>query len=166
MLTEKAMAGDAESLGLTPGAGARPARRMPEMQPHQSLTRILRLLHNVNVRLSLFVFDTLPGTIESPGLLHAVQSAVDDSGFAFELDDGRIGALFYGWRPARAQDSWVERRIHERLEWSLGGRSGAADLVDVRAIHCCSTEIACPAEIPALLMLASPLCAAATAGTA
>lgn len=155
------------SSGRGIGASAKPfSADALGIQPHQSLGRILRLLHNVNIRISLFVFDTLPGTLGRMSLRQAVQFAVDDCGFAFELEDGRIAALVYGWRPPRADDAWVEARTLERLGWALGGSASAASLVDTRAIHRSSTEIACPAEVPSLLTLALPVCGGKAAGTA
>ena len=67
-----------------------------DLPAHKSLRRVLRLLHAVNIRLSVFTFETLPGTMKSHELFSAVETAVDDSGLAFELDDGRIAALVYG----------------------------------------------------------------------
>lgn len=128
-----------------------------ELPAHKSLRRVLRLLHAVNVRLSVFTFETLPGTMKSHELFSAVEAAVDDSGLAFELDDGRIAALVYGWRPSGVEDSWVESRTLARLDWSLGGPDAARDLVEVYAIHSPSSEIASDCDVLGLLALASPV---------
>ena len=128
-----------------------------ELPAHKSLRRVLRLLHAVNVRLSVFSFETLPGTMNSRELFSAVESAVDDSGLAFELDDGRIGALVYGWRPPGVEDSWVESRTLSRLDWSLGGPDTAREVIDVYAIHTASSEIASDEDMLGLLALATPV---------
>tara|TARA_R110000868_G_scaffold411266_1_gene702591 strand:+ start:4168 stop:4677 length:510 start_codon:yes stop_codon:yes gene_type:complete len=125
-----------------------------ELPAHKSLRRVLRLLHAVNVRLSVFTFETLPGTMNSRELFSAVETAVDDSGLAFELDDGRIGALVYGWRPPGTGDDWVESRTLARLDWALGGPNTAGGIVDVYAIHSPSSEIATDADVLGLLSLA------------
>lgn len=128
-----------------------------DLPAHKSLRRVLRLLHAINVRLSVFTFETLPGTMKSHELFSAVETAVDDSGLAFELDDGRIAALVYGWRPSGVEDSWVESRTLARLDWSLGGPDAARDLVDVYAIHRSSSEIASDCDLLGLVALASPV---------
>ena len=125
-----------------------------ELPAHKSLRRVLRLLHAVNVRLSVFTFETLPGTMKPHELFSAVETAVDDSGLAFELDDGRIGALVYGWRPPGTGDDWVESRTLARLDWALGGPNTAGGIVDVYAIHSPSSEIATDADVLGLLSLA------------
>ncbi len=126
-----------------------------DLPAHKSLRRVLRLLHAVNVRLSVFTFETLPGTMNSRELFSAVETAVDDSGLAFELDDGRIGALVYGWRPPGTEDDWVESRTLARLDWALGGPNTARGIVDVYAIHSASSEIATDADVLGLAALAS-----------
>ena len=116
-----------------------PAEALPA---HKSLRRILGLLQSVDVRLSLFSFEALPGSISRHVLFSAVKSAVDDSGLAFELEDGRIGALVYGWRPSGAGDDWVESRTLSRLDWALGGPNTAAQIIDIYSTHRPSNEIA------------------------
>lgn len=128
-----------------------------ELPAHKSLRRVLRLLHAVNVRLSVFTFETLPGTMKSHELFSAVETAVDDSGLAFELDDGRIAALVYGWRPPGVEDSWVESRTLARLDWSLGGPDSARNIVDVYASHSPSSEIATDSDVLGMLALATPV---------
>ena len=128
-----------------------------ELPAHKSLRRVLRLLHAVNVRLSVFTFETLPGIMNSRALFSAVETAVDDSGLAFELDDGRIGALVYGWRPPSVGDDWVESRTLARLDWALGGPNAARDIVEVYAIHGASSEIATDSDVLGLLALATPV---------
>lgn len=128
-----------------------------ELPAYRSLRRVLRLLHAVNVRLSVFTFETLPGVMNSRELFSAVETAVDDSGLAFELDDGRIGALVYGWRPPGVEDDWVESRTLARLDWALGGPDAARNLIDVYAIHSPSTEIATDGDVLGLLALAGPV---------
>ena len=71
-----------------------------------------------------------------------------------ELDDGRIGALVYGWRPPGTGDDWVESRTLARLDWALGGPNTAGGIVDVYAIHSPSSEIATDADVLGLLSLA------------
>lgn len=128
-----------------------------KLPAHKSLRRVLRLLHAVNVRLSVFTFETLPGTMHSRELFSAVETAVDDSGLAFELDDGRIGALFYGWRPSGVGDDWVESRTLTRLDWALGGPDAARDPIDVYAVHGTSSEIATDSDILGLVAQARPV---------
>ena len=128
-----------------------PAENLPA---HKSLRRILKLLQSVNVRLSLFMFEALPGAIAPYVLFSAVESAVDDSGLAFELEDGRIGALVYGWRPPGAGDDWVESRTLSRLDWALGGPDAADALIDVYSVHRSSDEIASDEDAVNLLMTA------------
>ena len=125
-----------------------------DLPAHKSLRRVLRLLHAVNVRLSVFSFETLPGTMKSHELFSAVEAAVDDSGLSFELDDGRIGALVYGWRPPGVRDNWVESRTLARLDWSLGGPDAARDIVDVYAAHGPSSQIATDSDVLAMLAVA------------
>ncbi len=146
---------------------ARSAQRLPRPcdGAHRSLARILRLLHSVNVRLSLFLFETLPGASDQDALRCAAEEAVDDCGITFELDDGRIGALVYGWRPPGADDRCIESRTLERLTWALGGPDVLSERIEVRAIHRRSSELSCPSDLAHLLSLAHPLGAAAT-GTA
>lgn len=147
---------------------ARTARRLPSPcdSAHRSLARILRLLHSVDVRLSLFLFETLPGAGKADALRAAAQEAVDDCGIAFELDDGRIGALVYGWRPPGADDGCIESRTLERLAWALGGPNSLTDRIEARAVHRRSSELACPSDLAHLLSLAQPIRAPAAAGTA
>ena len=95
--------------------------------------------------------------MKSHELFSAVETAVDDSGLAFELDDGRIAALVYGWRPPGVEDSWVESRTLARLDWSLGGPNAARNLVDVYAIHSQSSEIATDSDVLGLLAMAIPV---------
>jgi hypothetical protein len=128
-----------------------------DLPAHKSLRRVLRLLHAVNIRLSVFTFETLPGTMKSHELFSAVETAVDDSGLAFELDDGRIAALVYGWRPPGVGDSWVESRTLSRLDWSLGGPYAARNIVDVYATHRPSSEIATDSDVLGLIALAIPV---------
>lgn len=141
--------------GIIPGLTAiGPEEKLPA---HKSLRRVLRLLHAVNIRLSVFTFETLPGAMNSRELFSAVEAAVDDSGLAFELDDGRIGALVYGWRPPGVEDNWVESRTLARLDWALGGPDAARNLIDVYAIHTGSSEIATDGDVLGLLTLAGPV---------
>jgi hypothetical protein len=128
-----------------------------DLPAHKSLRRVLRLLHAVNVRLSVFTFETLPGTMKSHELFSAVETAVDDSGLAFELDDGRIAALVYGWRPPGVGDNWVESRTLSRLDWALGGPDAARHIVDVYATHRPSSEIATDGDVLAMLAVATPI---------
>ena len=121
---------------------------------HKSLRRVLSLLHAVNVQLSLFTFEALPGTMSRQALFSAVESAVDDSGLAFEAEDGRIGALVYGWRPPGANDSWVESRTLARLDWALGVPNASRDFVDCHAIHRPSDEVATDEDATTLLLMA------------
>ena len=158
------------SEALSPTPARRPGRHLSgspaALQAHQSLARIFRLLQNVNVRLSLFLFDPRRRAPRSAGLYETVREAVDDCGLAFELDDGRIGAVVYGWRPPRAADGWVETRTLGRLETALGGPGAVAALLTISTLHRWSSEVSCAAEIPDLLTLARPLRAAVPAGTA
>lgn len=128
-----------------------------ELPAHKSLRRVLRLLHAVNVRLSVFTFETLPGAMNSRELFSVVEAVVDDSGLAFELDDGRIGALVYGWRPPGVEDNWVESRTLARLDWALGGPDSARNMIDVYAIHSASSEIATDTDVLGLLAMATPV---------
>lgn len=128
-----------------------PAERLPA---HKSLRRILGLLQSANVRLSLFIFEALPGAISRHILFSAVESAVDDSGLAFGLEDGRIGALVYGWRPPGAGDDWVESRTLSRLDWALGGPNSAEHIIDVYSVHSPSEEIASDEDAVNLLRTA------------
>ena len=121
---------------------------------HKSLRRILGLLQSADVRLSLFSFEALPGAISQHMLFSAVESAVDDSGLAFELCDGRIGALVYGWRPPGADDDWVESRTLSRLGWALGGPNTAAQTIDIYSVHRPSNEIATREDVVNLLLTA------------
>lgn len=135
----------------------RRARPMPLDGPdgllpaHSSLSRVLGLLGTANLRLSLFSFETLPGAMSANSLFSAVEKAVDDSGLAFALNDGRVGALVYGWRPPNADDSWVEDRTLARLDWALGGPFASVDIVDVHAVHRCSSEISDSGDVAAAL---------------
>jgi hypothetical protein len=140
-------------LGGLPGLSA--VGPEADLPAHKSLRRVLRLLHAVNVRLSVFTFETLPGMMKSHELFSAVETAVDDSGLAFELDDGRIAALVFGWRPSGVQDSWVESRTLSRLDWSLGGPDAALNVVDVYAAHRPSSEIATDSDVLAMLAVAT-----------
>lgn len=124
---------------------------------HQSLSRVLKLLRSVNIKLSLFSFETLPGAMTKGTLFSAVERAVDDTGLAFELNDGRVGALVYGWRPPNVEDSWVEDRTLSRLDWALGGPLSSADLVDVYAVHRWSSSVADGHDAAALLSLGTPV---------
>jgi len=128
-----------------------PAEALPA---HKSLRRILSLLQSVNIRLSLFTFKALPGAITRHVLFSAVESAVDDSGLAFELEDRRIGALVYGWRPPGAGDDWVESRTLSRLDWALGGPNSAEHIVDIYSVHRPSVEIASDEDALNLLLTA------------
>jgi|GEM_PF-1099832 hypothetical protein len=145
----------ARPMGGLPGLSA--VGPEAELPAHKSLRRVLRLLHAVNVRLSVFSFETLPGMMNSHELFSAVEAAVDDSGLAFKLDDGRIAALVYGWRPPGVQDNWVESRTLARLDWSLGGPDAARDLVDIYAAHGPSSEIATDSDVLAMLAVATPV---------
>lgn len=118
---------------------------------HSSLRRVLGLLGSTNIRLSLFSFESLPGAMTTGALFSAVEKAVDDFGLAFGLDDGRVGALVYGWRPPNADDSWVEDRTLARLDWALGGPLSSADMVDVYAVHRCSSELSDSTDVAAAL---------------
>ena len=128
-----------------------------KLPAHQSLCRVLKLLSSVNIRLSLFSFETLPGAMARGSLFSAVERAVDDTGLAFELNDGRVGALVYGWRPPNAEDSWVEDRTLARLDWALGGPLSSAELIDVYAVHRWSSEVADGHNAAALLSLGEPV---------
>lgn len=124
---------------------------------HQSLSRVLKLLRSVNIKLSLFSFETLPGAMTKGSLFSVVERAVDDAGLAFELNDGRVGALVYGWRPPNAEDSWVEDRTLSRLDWALGGPLSSADLVDIYAVHRWSSAVADGHDAASLLSLGEPV---------
>lgn len=125
-----------------------PASALPA---HNSLTRVLSLLGSANLRLSLFSFEALPGAMTVNDLFYAVENAVDDSGLAFILDNGCVGALVYGWRPPNADDSWVEDRTLSRLDWALGGPLASMDLVDVHAVHRSSSELSSSSDVAAML---------------
>lgn len=127
------------------------------LSTRETLGRVLRLLGSANLRLSLFSFETLPGAVTTAQLFSAVEAAVDDAGLAFELDDGRVGALVYGWRPPDADDSWVEDRTLARLDWAFGGPRSSADFVDVYAVHRWSGELSDGNDIKAALAFGEPV---------
>jgi hypothetical protein len=121
------------------------------------IDRTLRLLGATNVRLSLFTFESLPGRMSPARLREIVGRVVDDDGVAFELEDGRVGALVYGWRPPGAPDSWVEDRTIDRVVWALGGPDSSHDLIELYASHRWSAELSDAADIGAALAFAAPV---------
>lgn len=121
------------------------------------IDRTLRLLGATNLRLSLFAFESIPGRMSPARLRDIVRQVIDDDRIAFELDDGRIGALVYGWRPPGAPDSWVEDRTIDRLDWALGGPDASDDAIEVYASHRWSAELSDAADIGAALAFATPV---------
>ncbi|MEX2644193.1 MAG: hypothetical protein WD270_12110 [Acetobacterales bacterium] len=129
----QAMTAESEAVPLP---GVRPPRDTQSFLAE--MDRVLLLLRNSNMRISLFAL-TLHG-LAGERLPRQAEDALTPVAFTGRMHDGRLAILYVGPRPASGRDGEVWDDLRGRLKTGLAA-AGGGRIVDVAVAHAPAASI-------------------------